>query len=182
MTKHITRQQLNAYLDKSLTDAERRMIWLHVQECSGCYTKLQAEQALRADIRQMMPVPLRRDFSAMLPGILAEAQNPAPLGLNKTAFILMVLLAMAILLPLLPNLDLSRIAPQDSTILNVPMATHTLTLQERATYTYENDNRPDLTPESSSFAVPVQVSFNVEYASPAPLPRATGVASVEPPQ
>ena len=179
MNKHITRQHLNAYVDKTLPMQERRAVYMHLCECAQCDAKLRAEEDVRAGMQQINGLGKRRDFSSMLPGILAKAQTPAGFTINKTALVLAVLIAVAILVPLLPITNLGSFTPNSDSILNVPLATQTLTIQERVTI--ESAAVREQTPESQS-AQPLQVSFNVEYASPVPPPRATRIASVEPPR
>jgi len=167
MSRHISKSQLNRYLDGVLDPAPRREVFQHLQRCPRCYQAMQAESAFRNQLDQDFRALYAQrppDFGGMLPGILAEASTPTSHAVNRKAAALMLLLMMAVLLHWQSNLNLPR---NDQRLFNVPLPSATATL-------YANTAPETKTPS------PLPNSLGLKYASPVPPPQATATASVEP--
>jgi hypothetical protein len=92
--------------------------------------------------------------------------------------ILVTLLVVVMMLPMFPSFDLAVINANPH-MLNVPLPTDTPSqdqaTRERATLEAELEQEALATPQ----AFTLHNSFDVEYASPVPLPRVTAEASLE---
>jgi hypothetical protein len=175
MLRHLSRKQLNDYLDNALPSAESRAIWEHLQGCPVCRNQLRQEDYLRRDLQHEFAAVRTPDhLRNLLPGILAEAGEPDAMPMNRNVAVLVTLLVVVMLLPMFPSFDLTTIDANPH-MLNVPLPTDTPS-QDQQTREWATQEQTSLaTPE----AFTLQNSFDVEYASPVPPPRVTAETSPE---
>lgn len=173
MAKHLTREHILAYLEGKLPSQARQATWEHLRGCPRCNQVMQQEQRYQQELKQEISTLVRPrldDLSALLPGILAETRRktvPAPF--NQRAILLALTMFVLTLLPVIPFLNgIPLQAMEDAD--NAPQATSTA--QEIAA-TRE-------TPPVSAAEQTLHIPFNIEYASPAPLPHATVAVSLTP--
>jgi hypothetical protein len=172
---HLNPEQLLAYLDKRLPTEAARQAWLHLQFCPRCQAQLAAEEKLRAELKVELGVLGRRrspDLRQLLPTILRESRRPMPPLSRWTLGLIGVVVAFT-LLPLIPLFKAPMVRANDNPLLNVPIITQTFVPPES-----ERKTPDPYRPISSVNLLPN--AFNMEYASPAPLPQATAAASLQP--
>lgn len=168
MPKHIQREELNQYLDGSLSNEERQILHAHLANCRACENKLARESNLRAQVRRefvAIPAPNNGELRGLLPNILNEAQQAPRYDLKGRVLALTVIGVLVLLLPLLPHLDLTDIGNAHP-LLNIPLAT----LAPKETYPAQHFSTIEAT-DLEQQRLPER--FNLEYASPAPPPIAT---------
>ena len=127
---------------------------------------------------QSSPQP---NLATLLPGIMAEARRPAQVHINRTAFSLIVLLAMVTLVPLLRNIETAAFSvPQgvQNQHQNIPHLTESAPDVERAT----QDMLKFIALHDDSSQKHIRNTFDLMYASPVPPPQVTRVASQVPPR
>lgn len=167
--KHLTHVQIEAYLNNSLPVDERRKIYMHLQDCPRCAALADGKAHWHAEISDGVAA-LTTDVSHLLPNILAESRQPAPAArlAPMVSLGMTLLFALAILLPIVPNMSLGDLPPIDA-VQNEPIATSTHDLVDIAA---------DPTDEATQIA---GAGLAYAYASPVPPPQATRAASMEPP-
>lgn len=164
---HLSFAQLSAYLENRLSRIERRHCQNHLARCPHCEERLRqlsyAEGQLRADFRRWhLSLGVSPDFQA----IFAELRQPIPFTLNGTGLLLGLVSLLVILLPLLSRADAETFSTHPE-LINLPS-------------TLEQTDNPALTPEALRLVIWQVTPAPLQYASPAPLPQATALASFEP--
>lgn len=168
MGKHIHRQKIHHYLDGTLSTSERQAVWAHLQTCTLCYARLREEETTRTTAkREFVGFAKRDDLTALLPGILAETRR-TPLSQHPLTIMATVFMVLVAFVPLIPRFSTATYA-HDADLLNVPLSTQAVPMQERATL--------EAADSDSEF---IETAFNMEYASPVPYPQATANGSPSP--
>ena len=105
MNEHLSDSQLSNYADRTLTDAQRESLDLHLNRCQECRARLAAQEQLRRRVsysilsrrQQLGPSP-QLTFAAIAPAVRRSGQMSGFLAKSNNLLVGAATLAMLVLL------------------------------------------------------------------------------------
>jgi len=80
-TNHISTDQIQAYLDQGLDQAERQEVEIHLDQCPACQEELSRLEIIFARLENLPPLELEKDLSL---AVLAQLREESKLSLGIT--------------------------------------------------------------------------------------------------
>jgi len=80
-TNHISTDQIQAYLDQGLDQAERQEVEIHLDQCPACREELSRLEIIFARLENLPPLELEKDLSL---AVLAQLREESKLSLGIT--------------------------------------------------------------------------------------------------
>ncbi|HDN04799.1 MAG TPA: hypothetical protein ENF27_02550 [Chloroflexi bacterium] len=80
-TNHISTDQIQAYLDQGLDQAEHQEVEIHLDQCPACREELSRLEIIFARLKKLPPLELEKDLSL---AVLAQLREESKLSLGIT--------------------------------------------------------------------------------------------------